>query len=326
MKKKQSHWWRMAWIVITFPLVGLALTAFSKPKEALKEVVDNSVEIIEQPIVSALSAESEEVVAPVSPIPVPAKAEQASNEDAVKAGDLVKGTVKDAAGPMMSANIREVDADGRTVSVAVSDMNGNFAFKVKNPNNKIHITYVGQKEQVLDINSHQLDVMMEENSQFRNVEVVASHVSIDSNDPRYQDNENGAGVMMVEQIPQFPGGTAELFDYMSKSLTYPSVAREMQIEAEVLVKFTVDKTGFVRSPKVISISSSCPLVTDNMLKAAKDGNVEAVETVRNHDDAIEAMKEEAIHMVRNMPRWEPARQNGKRVETTYTLPVSYKLK
>ena len=40
---------------------------------------------------------------------------------------------------------------------------------------------------------------------------------------------------------------------------------------------------------------------------------------------MEALKEEAIHVVRNMPRWEPGRQNGKRVETTYTLPVSFKL-
>ena len=35
MKKQQSHWWRMMWIAVTVPLVGIALTAFSKPKEAL---------------------------------------------------------------------------------------------------------------------------------------------------------------------------------------------------------------------------------------------------------------------------------------------------
>jgi protein TonB len=60
-------------------------------------------------------------------------------------------------------------------------------------------------------------------------------------------------------------------------------------------------------------------------KAAKEGDEEAEETSKNYFDAIEAMKEEAIHVVRNMPRWEPGRQNGKRVETTYTLPVSFKL-
>lgn len=42
-------------------------------------------------------------------------------------------------------------------------------------------------------------------------------------------------------------------------------------------------------------------------------------------DAVEAMKEEAIHVVRNMSRWEPGRQNGKRVETFYTLSISFSL-
>jgi len=32
-----------------------------------------------------------------------------------------------------------------------------------------------------------------------------------------------------------------------------------------------------------------------------------------------------IHVVRNMPRWEPGRQNGQRIETTFTLPISFKL-
>jgi hypothetical protein len=60
-------------------------------------------------------------------------------------------------------------------------------------------------------------------------------------------------------------------------------------------------------------------------KAAKEGDEEAVEISRNYYDAVEALKEEAIYVVRNMPRWEPGRQNGKRVETSYTLPVSFKL-
>ena len=329
MKKKQSQWWRMTWIVVTIPLVGLALTAFSKPKEALKDVVDSSVEIIEQPIVNALSAEPIEVVESESAAPASVKEEQNVQEEVVKAGDLIKGTVKDAIGPLMGANIREVNNAGRIVSIAVSDMNGNFALKVKDPHNKIRVTYVGQKEQVFDISSHQLDVLMEEDSKIKNVEVVANHVSIDSNDPRYQDQLDAQGdgfsYNMVEQAPVFPGGYAEILSYLKNNMTYPAVAREMQTEAEIIVKFTIDKTGFVRSPKVSSISSSSPFVTDNVLKEAKDGDAEAVEVARNYNDAIEAMKEEAIHVVRNMPRWEPARQNGKRVETTYTLPVSFKL-
>ena len=92
-----------------------------------------------------------------------------------------------------------------------------------------------------------------------------------------------------------------------------------------MVRFIVDKTGLVRSPQVVNITSSTPLINDDILKAAKEGNEEAEESVRNCQDAVEALKEEAIHVVRNMPRWEPGRQNGKRVDTSYTLPISFKL-
>lgn len=340
MKKKQSHWWRMTWIAVTIPLVGIALTAFSKPKEALKEVVDSSVEFIEQPIVNALSAEPEEVVVPETPTPAPVKEVKEVEKEVVKSGDLVKGTVRDAVGPLMGANIRIVNKDGRIMAMAVSDSNGNFAFKVKDPQDKLRITYVGQKEQVLDISSHQIDVLMEEDSKMRNVEVVARHESIDSDDPRYKDqgtNNDGQMYEMTEQMPSFPGGPMEIQKYLTTHMNYPAVAREMQAEAEIVVKFTIDKTGFVRSPKIAEVRVSSPIakmtdvnspsrtVNTEFQKEMKEGDEAAAEKVKAFYDTVEAMKEEAIHVVRNMPRWEPARQNGKRVETTYTLPVSFKL-
>ena len=337
MKKKQSQWWRMTWIVVTIPLVGLALTAFSKPKEALKDIVDSSVEIIEQPIVNALSAEPIEGVESDPAAPASVKKEQNVQEEVMKAGDLIKGTVKDAIGALMGANIREVNNAGRIVSIAVSDMNGNFAFKVKDPQDKIRVTYVGQKEQVLNISSHQIDVLMEEDSKMRNVEVVARHESIDSDDPRYKDQGTNNDGQMTEQMPSFPGGPMEIQKYLTTHMNYPAVAREMQAEAEIVVKFTIDKTGFVRSPKIAEVRVSSPIakmtdvnspsrtVNTEFQKEMKEGDEAAAEKVKAFYDTVEAMKEEAIHVVRNMPRWEPARQNGKRVETTYTLPVSFKL-
>lgn len=92
-----------------------------------------------------------------------------------------------------------------------------------------------------------------------------------------------------------------------------------------MVRFTVDKTGFVRSPQVVEVNSRTPLITAETVKAAKEGDEEAIEATKNYYDAVEALKEEAIHVVRNMPRWVPGRQNGMRIETTYTLPVSFRL-
>ena len=328
MKKKQSTWWRLTWMAVTFPLVGVALTAFSKPKEALKEVVDSSVRIIEQPIAEALSPDVEEAEAVELPAPAPVKEMEAVN--AVKPGDTITGTVKAKNGqPLQNANLVEIDKTGRIVTVAVTDKNGHYTMKVVNPSNKIRCSHVGYNMQSFDISSHKIDVTMEEGTQFTNVKVVGRIDSIDSSSWRYKDRDNSNGddgaFNIMEQDPTFPGGKAEIMKYLSAHLRYPAVAREMQAEAEVLVRFTVDKTGFVRSPIVVETNSQTPLVTAETAKAAKEGDEEAIEVTKNYYDAVEALKEEAIHVVRNMPRWEPGRQNGKRIDTSFTLPVSFKL-
>ena len=328
MKKKQSTWWRLTWMAVTFPLVGVALTAFSKPKEALKEVVDSSVRIIEQPIAEALSPDVEEAEAVELSAPAPVKEMEAVN--AVKPGDTITGTVKAKNGqPLQNANLVEIDKTGRIVAVAVTDKNGHYTMKVVNPSNKIRCSHVGYNMQSFDISGHKIDMTMEEGTQFTNVKVVGRIDSIDSSSWRYKDRDNSNGddgaFNIMEQDPTFPGGKAEIMKYLSAHLRYPAVAREMQAEAEVLVRFTVDKTGFVRSPIVVETNSQTPLVTAETAKAAKEGDEEAIEVTKNYYDAVEALKEEAIHVVRNMPRWEPGRQNGKRIETSFTLPVSFKL-
>ena len=328
MKKKQSTWWRLTWMVVTFPLVGVALTAFSKPKEALKEVVDSSVRIIEQPIAEALSPDVEEAEAVELSAPAPVKEMEAVN--AVKPGDTITGTVKAKNGqPLQNANLVEIDKTGRIVAVAVTDKNGHYTMKVVNPSNKIRCSHVGFNMQSFDISGHKIDMTMEEGTQFTNVKVVGRIDSIDSSSWRYKDRDNSNGddgaFNIMEQDPTFPGGKAEIMKYLSAHLRYPAVAREMQAEAEVLVRFTVDKTGFVRSPIVVETNSQTPLVTAETAKAAKEGDEEAIEVTKNYYDAVEALKEEAIHVVRNMPRWEPGRQNGKRIDTSFTLPVSFKL-
>ena len=328
MKKKQSQWWRMTWIVVTVPLVGIALTAFSKPKETLKEVVNSSVEVIEQPIIKALSAESDEVVVSEAPAPAPEKKKE-EKSTTVKAGDKISGTVRDAVGPLMGASIREFDEFNRIVATAVADVDGNFTLKVVNPKYKIRISYVGMKDKTIDITSNKIEVTMEPNTVITPIRVVGIHNDIDNNDPRYKDKDTSSGdgksYNFEEQSPRYPGGQAELIKYLNTHLTYPAVASEMQVEAEIVVTFVIDKTGFVRSPKITDARTTLPADVRD-LSTLSDDNKEKRERAKAYLDAVEALREEAIHVVRHMPRWEPARQNGKRVETTYTLPVSFNLK
>ena len=330
MKKNQSHWWRIAWIVVTLPLTGVTLMAFSEPKEALKVAVDNSVKAVEQPLAELTSAVLDAPAAETSEAPKPEKAEEPQQKESkVKAGSTITGTVKDNVGPLHYANLVEIDQYGRIVAQTTTDKNGKFSLKVVDPGHKIRISYVGYKTQTIDISSNKMDATLEAITGFSNVTVVGRRDSVDLKSARYQDQTNAGGddktFDLVEQAPTYPGGQGEIMKYLSTHLRYPAVAREMQAEGEITVKFIVDKTGFVRSPQVVETKTKSPLITAEVAKAAKEGDEEAVEISRNYYDAVEALKEEAIYVVRNMPRWEPGRQNGKRVETSYTLPVSFKL-
>ena len=92
---------------------------------------------------------------------------------AQKVGDIISGTVTDAFGPVMMANVVELDAANRIVASAVTDMNGNFSFKLKNPKDKLRITYVGYKTVVLPFNKTKFNVRMQDDTQIKEVTVTA---------------------------------------------------------------------------------------------------------------------------------------------------------
>lgn len=70
---------------------------------------------------------------------------------ALAQGKVISGTVEDAMGPVMMANVIERDANNRIVSATQTDMMGNFSMEIKNPKNKLVVSYVGSKTAVLNI-------------------------------------------------------------------------------------------------------------------------------------------------------------------------------
>ena len=99
----------------------------------------------------------------------------------------------------------------------------------------------------------------------------------------------------AEVMPNFPGGITELMGFLKKNILYPSLARENGLEGKVIVKFYVDTDGTVREPVVL-----------------KDG-------------VGGGCADEAIRVIKKMPKWTPGTQRGKPVKVYYTLPVSFKL-
>ncbi|ALO16283.1 hypothetical protein L21SP5_02660 [Salinivirga cyanobacteriivorans] len=100
--------------------------------------------------------------------------------------------------------------------------------------------------------------------------------------------------MVVEQMPEFPGGQAELFKYISQNIQYPAIAKENGIQGKVFIQFVV----------------------------GKDGSITNVTVLRGVDPSLD---KEAVRVVKNMPKWKPGKQRGKPVYVRYQVPINFKL-
>lgn len=98
----------------------------------------------------------------------------------------------------------------------------------------------------------------------------------------------------VEQNPEFPGGISEMYKFLGNNIKYPASAQRANVAGRVFVKFVVEKDGSI-------------------------GNVEVLKGIGFGCD------EEAIRVIKSMPKWNPGRQNGKNVRVFYNMPVVYKL-
>ena len=92
---------------------------------------------------------------------------------AVKAQDItsVHGTLSDDMGPLMGATVCEIDGTGRIINSAVTDLNGNFTMKVKNPKDKLRFSYVGLKTITVPINKTSYKVTLTNATQIQEVTV-----------------------------------------------------------------------------------------------------------------------------------------------------------
>ena len=85
----------------------------------------------------------------------------------------VHGTVSDDVEPLIGATVCEIDANGRIIESAITDLNGNFTMKVQNQRDKIRFTYVGMKTVTLPINKTTYDIKMESAASLQEVTVVS---------------------------------------------------------------------------------------------------------------------------------------------------------
>ena len=98
----------------------------------------------------------------------------------------------------------------------------------------------------------------------------------------------------VEVMPSYPGDMTECYMFVARQMHYPEEAEEKGIEGRVLIRFVVEKDGRLTNFEVIE--SPDPLLSN-----------------------------EALRVLKQMPKWIPAKNKGKDVRCRYSMPILFRL-
>ena len=97
-----------------------------------------------------------------------------------------------------------------------------------------------------------------------------------------------------EVMPEFPGGTESLMKYLRDNIKYPQKALEEGLSGRVIALFVVDR----------------------------DGGIDNIEILKSTNQIFE---NEAIRVIKAMPKWKPGKDKGKTVRCRYVLPIVFRI-
>ncbi|MFN5982518.1 MAG: energy transducer TonB [Fluviicola sp.] len=144
--------------------------------------------------------------------------------------------------------------------------------------------------QIVDPKDNVSDKTIDGNSEFGTDDPVIKV------DPVIEEKKDPVIYDVVDEPADFPGGMAAARAYLGNNIKYPQTAVDMSIEGKCYLKFIVSESGNISNVKVVRGVQDCP-----------------------ECDA------EAVRVIKSMPNWKPGKVNGKAVNSTFTLPVQFKL-
>lgn len=99
---------------------------------------------------------------------------------------------------------------------------------------------------------------------------------------------------VVDEDPTFPGGMEAMYRFLTENIKYPQEAKDKNITGKVYVTFVVEADGSISNPRLLrDIGGGCG--------------------------------QEAIRVVKLMPRWKPGKNKGQPVRVQFNLPVNFTL-
>lgn len=112
--------------------------------------------------------------------------------------------------------------------------------------------------------------------------------------PINQNDDDEETRLLVEQLPEYPGGVVEFMKWLTKTLKYPDEALRRHTEGKVMVNFIVEKDGSLSNIKVVK-------------------------------SAGKLLDDEALRVMNLMPKWSPGKDKGKPCRTLMAIPIVFEI-
>jgi protein TonB len=107
-----------------------------------------------------------------------------------------------------------------------------------------------------------------------------------------ENNQQDKPLTFVEQMPSFPGGETELYQFINQNLKYPIIPEDQALATKTIVRFTITKTGEVKDVQPAMDKYKDLVLTDSV-----------------------------VAIIKRMPRWIPGKHKGQAVDVYYTMPL-----
>lgn len=283
MIRKKSNPWARAKYLYVLPLAAVTVAAFARPEisEPLDEI--SSVKVNDLSAITGNNSPENLSVA------------------ATSAADVtLKMKVTDQSGsPIVGASVLIVNSTSGTLT----DSEGNFTLKVGD-DQRISVSYIGMKSVELSVKEclekqiKEVRLTSDADSGPQLTVVSQSSESASQKAPQHNttsEPQNTEEVfMVVENMPEFPGGLNACLKFLADHVAYPKEAAEKKIQGRVIVQFVVMKDGSIANARVI----------------------------RSVDPLLDA---EALRIIGLMPKWKPGTQRGQAVNVKFTMPITFRL-
>ena len=280
MKKKSSPWARAKYLYI-LPLAAVAVAAFAHPEISKLSDEISSVKVNDFSAITENHEIENTYSKPNGLILVEGKVVDDATGKAIKAASII---------------------ERGSTNGTISDENGKFSLRVTE-NSVIVVSYVGKQTcsfvaSAIEVkNMKDQPIRMKDEVQVTDEVVIVGYEQEEApkeKTPQASTSQNGEAFMIVEQMPEYPGGMSELMKYIARNIKYPADALREKTQGRVIVQFIVGTDGYTSDFKVM----------------------------RSVSPSLDA---EAIRVLANMPKWTPGMQRGEAVPVKFTVPVTFKL-